>query len=156
MHRQAAPILAVVLATMMPVSRVTAQAPTPGEQVRVTTQRQGAAQRTTGWLLSVDRDTVALRTSYRDVLRVPRADVIRLERRRNDVSIARTAGIGCLVGGAVLGGIGIASRDADSPGAEETLAVVGMVGGCVIGGAAGLFMGAVSRGPWEEVALGGS
>jgi hypothetical protein len=99
--------------------------------------------------------TVGVQLSRQQSLHVARTDVARLERRRRSVSIGKAMGLGCLAGGAALGGWGLTARDPDSPGIEQTLAVVGLVVGCVGGGAAGLVGGVVARGPWEEVALDG-
>ena len=153
MLRRAALVLSVVLPVTMPVASAGAQGITPGERVRVTVQRAGVTSRETGWLMFVTPDTVGVQLSRQQSLRVARTDVARLERRRRNVSIGKAMGLGCLAGGAALGGLGIVSHDPDSPGIEQTLAVVGLMVGCVGGGAVGLVGGVAARGPWEDVAL---
>lgn len=155
MPSKASSVLIATLLAVVPSSTAAAQSLEPGEQVRVTTRHQGVTSRETGWLISITADTLTLQRSQRDSLRVARTEVIRLEHRRRDVSLGKTTGAGCLLGGAAFGGLGLIARDPDSPGIERTLAVVGFGVGCLAGGTAGLVGGFVARGPWEDVSVEG-
>jgi hypothetical protein len=156
-----------VFLTVLPVTLLGAQDTTgtlglstlagqiPDFPVRVTLRDGPGERRLVGHLTAVTRDSLILHvTELNSVARINRTNVIRIERQVREMSVGKSAAVGCLALGGTLGLFGSQVHDPDSPGIEKAFAVVGLVVGCGLGGLGGAGLGLLSRHQsWEEITV---
>ena len=148
-------IAGVFLLSVFDSPTLVGQTQIPDHPVRVTLRDGSGEQRLVGRLTAVTPDSLMLHVIESDsVAKIDRSTVIRVERQRRDISVRRTAKIGCLTVGGILGLLGSQATDPDSPGIENAFAVVGLALGCGLGAAGGAGLAVIQRrNSWEEFTL---
>lgn len=150
--RRTSLIATVFLISLVRAPTLAGQILLPDYPVRVTLRDGSGEQRLVGRLTAVTPDSLMLHVVENDsVAKIDRSTVIRVERQRRDISVRKTAAIGCLTVGGILGLLGSQATDPDSPGIEKAFAVVGLALGCGLGAAGGAGLALIERRKsWEE------
>jgi hypothetical protein len=123
-------------------------------QVRFLTDSDGGIRKWQGYVTELTPDSLRLRVGGSDSIVVFSRSAIRSVEREPPDRSERAAGVGCLIGGGVLGALGyFGTHDPDSPGLEKQVGVLALVVGCAVGGVGGLIVDAVQPKSWEAWVL---
>lgn len=151
--------LALVALVALAARAASAQVRTPvdtGTRVRVQARTEHGWRISTGTLTAWEHDTIALRTARNEQLRVPLAQVMRLDVSRGKGVVGSHVLIGAgagLVVGSVVGGV-VGSRSCRDCWFEGLQVIGGAIVGGLIGTASGALVGVAIKGErWRRVPL---